>query len=173
MKTAEETTTSRPKFNGGWPEWFHHHGMKMSVVAPSSLNKPAVTIASNAAKVIIKEAFEGRPKEKREWFVNWEVARFRPYDEVVRGRRVFSSEELAAAFGITTDSGDHGQWLIDRYGGESAEQELYIRYGDFLNIPCPGTGNDGDPNVSIFITDEIRDAVFNLLEAAAKLISAN
>ena len=166
MKTAQETTIHHPKLSG-IRNWFHRHGSKMKV-STVSLVKPSITIASNAAKIIIKEAFERQPSKRV--VRNWEIFEFTPYDEVVRGRRLFSSEELAAAFCIAANSGDHGQQLIDRYGAHSAEQGLYIRWGNFLNIPCPGTGMDGDPNVSIFITDEIRDAVSNLLEAAAKRV---
>ncbi len=57
-----------------------------------------------------------------------------------------------------------GSWLVGRYGGNSAVQSKFIRWGNFLNIPCPGTGHDGDPNVSIYVTDEIREAVRKLLE---------
>lgn len=43
------------------------------------------------------------------------------------------------------------------------KQGAFIRYGNFLNIPSPGTGHDGDPNISILIDGPIRRAVRQLL----------
>jgi len=33
-----------------------------------------------------------------------------------------------------------------------------------LNIPCPGTGHDGDPNVSVYIEESIQRAIEQLLK---------
>ena len=75
-------------------------------------------------------------------------------------------EHLKMAFGLSEESGKYGDWLIGRFGGESAEQGQFIRFENFLNIPCPGTGHDGDPNISIVLDDKIRDAVEHLLACA-------
>ena len=96
------------------------------------------------------------------WFVDWEVVQSQ--QAKVNGRVVLTSDELRAAFGLSDDSGTFGDWLIERFGADSASQGKYIRWKNFLNIPCPGTGHNGDPNVSIHFDEEIQNAVRQLLE---------
>ncbi|MCX6813615.1 MAG: hypothetical protein NT078_00045, partial [Candidatus Azambacteria bacterium] len=103
-------------------------------------------IGSSAARIVIRKASWVYPGAKG-WFVDWEVNQYKPYKEGVLGRSRFNDDELAAAFGLSDNSGNFGDWLIERFGADSAEQGKYIRWKTFLNIPCPGTGNDGDPNV--------------------------
>lgn len=161
MRIAAETRTGSPKFNLGCPEWWHHHGNKTRVTVD---NSNTVTIAGSAAEITIV-AVNGNAPNTTDFSVEWKV--ILTQGQMATGTRIFGYEELAAAFGITNDSGDHGQWLIDRYGGQSAEQGLlYIRWRNFLNVPCPGTGLDGDPNISILITDEIKSAILDMLLAA-------
>lgn len=86
------------------------------------------------------------------------------------GIRIFySTTELAGLFGFTYNG---GQGLIDQLGdGALHLNSMFIRSGRFLNVPCQGTSMDGDPNISIFITDEIQKAIRDLLEAATKRMS--
>ena len=142
-------------------QWWHYHGLKMHVRQLDRESK-RLDIAGSAAKAVIRRTSLVYPDAKG-WLVDWEVIQSCPYDEVVRGRRQFNEDELAAAFGLTDNPGKHGQWLLERFGGDSAEQGQYIRSGNFLNIPCPGTGHDGDPNVSIYLDEEIKEAVRQLL----------
>ena len=155
-------TVGGPQIRFGMPIWCHHHGSKMRVEKFGKENHTLV-IAGSAAKVTITQASAIYPKAGG-FFVDYEVVQYVSYDEVVRGRRQFSADDLAAAFGLSDESGKYGQWLIDQYGADSAEQGKYIRWKDYLNIPCPGTGHDGDPNVSIHLDQQIKDAVRQLLE---------
>jgi hypothetical protein len=102
-----------------------------------------LVIAGSAARVrITRRAFtvdEG-------WNVEWEVVQSQ--QTKVIGCTHFNTHELRAAFGLSEETGEFGDWLIERFGAESAQQGKYIRWKDFLNIPCPGTGHDGDPNIS-------------------------
>jgi len=151
-----------PEIRLYFPVWYHHHGMKMRV---KELNKEKQTliISGSAASVSIGRApigFITTAMWSVEWKIIWSPAEF------TGGRIIFNSDELRAAFGLSDDSGEHGDWLIERFGGDSAEQGKYIRWKKFLNIPCPGTGHDGDPNVSIDIDEEMRNAVKQLLALA-------
>jgi hypothetical protein len=122
----------------------------------------ALVISGNSAKVTIRKASSVHPNAKG-WFVDWEVVHNRPYEEWVRGRSRFNDDDLEAAFGLSENSGKFGDWLIKQFGADVANQGKYIRWKKFLNIPCPGTGNDGDPNVSIHLDEEIQDTVRELL----------
>jgi|SRR3989344_1448729 len=141
------------------PDWWHHHGSKMHL-KESSLPKDIIGISGSAAHVVIKGASAIRSLVKG-WFVSWVVRH--SFYESSEGQVWFDDKELASAFGIIEESGRFGQWIIDRYGGEVAEQGKFIRWKNYLNIPCPGTGHDGDPNVSIELDDEIKKAVHILL----------
>ncbi|OGY28025.1 MAG: hypothetical protein A3F33_02715 [Candidatus Woykebacteria bacterium RIFCSPHIGHO2_12_FULL_43_10] len=147
---------------GHHPTWFHHHGSKMHLELLDQQNRRLV-ISGSAAKVIIRKASSVYPNAKG-WFVDWEVVQYRPYEEGVRGRSQFNDEDFKSAFGLSEKPGEFGHWLIQQFGASAAGQGQYIRWGNFLNIPCPGTGHDGDPNVSIYLDEEIQKAVRQLLE---------
>lgn len=158
-----ETTVQRrdPEIRWGIPIWCHHHGSKMRVKHFELINHVLV-ISGNAARITIRKASDVFLDAKG-WFVDWEVAQCKPYQEGVRGRVRFNDEDLAAAFGLSQSSGRFGERLIEQFGADSADQGKYIRWKGFLNIPCPGTGHDGDPNVSIHIDSKIQNAVQKLL----------
>lgn len=163
MQPAKQTERRDPEIRWYFPIWCHGHGAKMRVKEFNNENSTLV-IAGSAAKVTIRRAQDVEPQMKNGgWFVDWEVIQYRLGDEWVRGRRLFTDEELSGAFGLTDSSGKYGQHIINRFGADSAEQGLYIRWRNFLNIPCPGTGHDGDPNVSIHLDAEIQNAVLDLL----------
>ena len=154
----------KPRINTFWPEWCHGHCTKMDVEKLDIANQMLILRASAAEVKIIKavKLFPQYP-QLTGWFVEWEVVLLRFTDLAVRGRTQFSDEDLSSAFGLTDDSNVSSGWLIERYGGTSANQAGYIRWKNFLNIPCPGTGHDGDPNVSIEINEARQEAVRQLL----------
>ena len=156
MKSLTEVNLKEPQIRNHFPIWCHHHGWKMKVVEFNKKEK-RVSIAGSAAKLVIETGGENSDV----WNVRWEIFQSSGKD---LGCREFKTCELAAAFGLTEDSGDYGQWVIDQFGAHSAEQGKYIRWKHFLNIPCPGSGHDGDPNVSIHIDDEMRSTVELLLK---------
>jgi len=158
-----ETATQWRDLKIRWyfPIWYHHYGSKM-LVEQLNLQNRVLVISGSAAKVIIRRASSVYPDAKG-WFVDWEVVHYKPYEVGVHGRFQFNDEDIAAAFGLSESSGKYGDWLIKRFGADSAEQGKYIRWKNFLNVPCPGTGHDGDPNVSICLDEEIQNAVRQLL----------
>jgi len=152
----------KPKINVFFPVWWHHHGSKMRVDS-LDLKDHTLIISGSAAKVEIIKASVLYPKAKG-WFVDWEVIQCVPYKERTRGRAWLSKEDLEDAFGLSNGTDEFSTWLIDEYGADCAGQGKYIRWKNYLNIPCPGTGHDGDPNVSIQIEGDIQKAVEQLLE---------
>ena len=82
-----------------------------------------------------------------------------------------TEEQLRVMFGLDNDfvTPGHSQWLIKEYEADVAEQTLFIRKGNYLNIPCPGTAHDGDPNVSIELDDEIKEKVKELISESVSI----
>lgn len=150
-----------PEIRGHFPVWCHHHGFKMAVEL-LDLDNCTLIISGSAAKVVIKKSSLEFP-DSGGWLVNWEVIQSKPRGAGSRGRTLFTDKQLMAAFGLTQYPGEFGDWIIEQYGADSAEQGKYIRWREFLNIPCPGTGHDGDPNVSINIDEDMIAAVQKLL----------
>ena len=83
-----------------------------------------------------------------------------------------STKNLRCAFGLSDEEDYDGSratflpWRntnIERYGGTCFYQGVFLRYEYFLNIPGPGTGNDGNPNISVELDDGIKNAVRQLL----------
>lgn len=139
----------------GNPEWFHHHGRKMRLTDIDLVGK-SLFIEGSAASIKINQ---GPSSDK--WMVRWTV--ILSQTERVSGSIIFKTNVLLSAFGLSNDSIYGGDWLLKRYGGACAEQHYYIRWYDCLNIPCPGTGHDGDPNISILLNEEIKEAIKKLL----------
>lgn len=157
-KSIDVHGAKKPAIHLGFPIWWHHHGSKMkleSLIKSDSL----LLISGSAAHIgIVRKA-----DLNSNWWVEWEVVQ--SPGAKVNGSIVLSPDELRAAFGLSEESGDFGDWLLAEYGGDSAEQGKFIRWKNFLNIPCPGTGHDGDPNVSVELDEDIQNAVRQLLKS--------
>jgi hypothetical protein len=133
------------------PVWYNNHGGKMDL---RSKNDDGLVIASHAAFLEIARV----PKQRSVYYsAKWEI-KFSA-NEIVKGSILMSAAELLGAFGIKDHVDDLSRWMIVRFGGSSASQGKFLRYHDFLNIPGPGTGNDGDPNISILLDQEIKEAI--------------
>ena len=149
-----------PDMHMGHPDWWHHHGTKMRV---EELRPKLLVISGSAASVKIYPKAE---TEDEGWYVKWKVVF--SVDCQVNGRTWMSTENLECAFGLSNREGGeywdaYRNWMIDRFGGECAYQGAFIRWRDYLNIPGPGMGHDGDPNVSIDLDAEINQAVQKLI----------
>lgn len=139
------------------PEWWHHHGTKMRV---SFKDASAVSISGSAAFLRIWRAYPNSPAP---WRVEWQI--IHSQTTKIEGSICFSNEDLQNAFDVTSTAPNReDEWLTKVYQASFGRQGKYIREDDFLNIPCPGTGHDGDPNISIQLDDEIREAVCKLFD---------
>ncbi len=144
------------------PIWWHNHGWKLQI--KDFFKEQLLILKSNAALLRITNGQVGIPQIKG-WIVEWEVVWCYPVEELARGRRIFSTQDLKAAFGLDINPHTFGQQhILDEFGGTCANQGLYIRWDKYLNIPGPGTGHDGDANISIEITREIKEAIWTLLK---------
>ncbi len=156
-------TPHKPELkNGVLPVWFHHHGSKINVahlyISLDGQHKQLILRGSAAelhiSRVIIANVIY--------WQVEWTIVQSQI--ERIIGSVIMTYQTLAAAFGLGSSDNDTGQWLLDRFGGDAAKQGQFIRWANYLNIPGPGTGHDGDPNISIEVSEKILKAVGELLE---------
>ena len=147
--------TESVKDMAGVPRWWHHHGFKVHV---ESLSEPKRRLKLSASAV---DLLIGGAAGDDEWFFEWEVRHGTL--ESVTGRVFMTDSMLAAAFGLLSYTQPGSEWLLQEYDADCAGQGCYIRFRGWLNIPCPGTGHDGDPNISIRIDTDIRDAARSLL----------
>ena len=141
------------------PKWWHHHGSKMRVKEFCSGQKTLVLAGSAATVQIMPWPIEGQKPEP--WGVEWEVKQSR--NEKANGRVFMNDKQLAGAFGLAEYRDELSQSILRDFPAECAHQGKFIRQGEYLNIPGPGTGHDGDPNASIQINGEIKAAVGALL----------
>ncbi len=150
MKSGVETRD--PETRLGVPVWCHFHCSKMIIFKQDNPRKVVVG-SSHDISVEISRLDE-------QYLVYWKIKHCLGW---ANGTTLYTSDELRSAFGLSEDSGDYGGRLIDRFGADVAEQGKFIRWRNFLNIPGPGTGDDGDPNISIDLDAEIKNAIEKLL----------
>jgi hypothetical protein len=160
----EERTIERDHFvplspifkDGGIPEWHHNHSRKIYV---DHLDMKCRILVLEASAVTVGIQLTLEPKG---WLVEYEIKQSQLSS--FKGTVWMTTGQLKSAFGLS-DKYDvlFGKAVLADYGGTVAHQGKYLRYGDFLNIPGPGTGHDGDPNVSIDLSDEIKKAVAELV----------
>lgn len=148
----------RPDYGIVGPDWWHMRGSKVRLTS----SEPRRLVVANAAVASV----EVSPVlgEYGNWLVDWKVSH--SPRTFVHGVTDMTDIDLAAAFGLIdryVGMRGHGRELLHRNGGSSAEHHKFIRFEDYLNIPGPGTGNDGDPNVSVLLDDEIKAAARTLL----------
>ncbi|MFA4954483.1 MAG: hypothetical protein WC641_04180 [Patescibacteria group bacterium] len=136
------------------PRWWHHHGGKLRI---NEANESKLVLSSSTAEVTIERS-KGADYLKR-FYVYWRIVHNSVSAEVDAGCRVFKRKQLISAFGITEENGDAAHSPV----AEREAPGFFVSLGDYLNIPGPGTGHDLDPNVSILIDDEMRQAVRKLL----------
>jgi hypothetical protein len=141
------------------PAWWSEMGRKAHVSGmPNGVN---LTITTNSAHFILSRRPEG-DLWKNEWNGEWII--HVSEKEEIRGNRFFSPDELKAAFGVSgwTSVAEDIDGCM-RFGADIFVPGKFILKDAYLNIPCPGTGCKGDPNMSILVDGEIRASVAHLL----------
>jgi hypothetical protein len=154
---ARKEKVKLPELRLGAPIWWNLNGMKMEKI--KFRNGKSLTIENSVAKVTIAR----KHLMHWGWGIRWSIEH--EYKCTTSGNLIFIDQQLASAFGLCNNPVyNDSEELIKRYGAEVAAKGLYIRWKDYLNLPCPGTGFDGDPNLSIYLSHEIRMTVKEMLE---------
>ena len=140
---------------GSEPIWWHHHGHKMILLEEdkTGYDPNKVIIRGSAAEVIVSK----HPNIVDYWFVDWKVVQ--SMEEFSKGRTSMRFWDMERAFGLSDERDEHCDAILEKFGGTTAHQGKYIRYLQYLNIPGPGTGHDGDPNVSIELDSNIQETI--------------
>lgn len=143
------------------PKWFNQHGLKMLLGGGNQIVTPlegdSVLVGNHIAQLQICETLN-----RAEYKVLWCITLF--YKQYAMGEIILSQTTLERAFGITKDVPTQSTFA-EKFDTDDGEQGQFIRNGSFLNIPMPGTGMDGDPNISLFVSDEIRQAVREFIDS--------
>lgn len=142
-------------FDGMPPQWWHPRGREMTVAVLQPLDARKLRLAGSAQHWTWLEIGPGHLAGTRR--VSWRV-RHTTEDHAAGVVEVLESD-LRRAFGLDGSWNSDADPLIFIYRADLAAPGKYIRLGPYLNIPCPGTGRNGDPNISILVTPEIQEAV--------------
>ncbi len=99
------------------------------------------------------------------WVGRWQIEYSVQYGpcESDGGRRIWDTEMLATAFGVKFSKQYARTYIARKVGASYGKQGQFVLLRHHLNVPMPGTGNDGDPNVSVHLSDEIQEAVASLI----------
>ncbi|MFC1594812.1 hypothetical protein ACFL3E_00080 [Patescibacteria group bacterium] len=142
------------------PVWFHKKGLEMQL-SHCSPEERLVIISSSTANLTIKN----RDKSGT-WIIMYTIKHGPGFsrEHYTRYHLIFNDDELLRAFVKPSEEepnleiGDETILVCT-----AATAGKFARVDRHLNITCPGTGLNGDPNLSIFVTDEIHYAIIDLL----------
>ena len=150
--------TKKPQFGktGLGPFWWHSHGIKVKMQKRSG-NAGPIEFTSGAASLRISESLKITRGAGGGYLVDWQIKN--SLSVGVSGSVFFTEKELRQAFGLTDEITESEGGLLEEFGGTTASVGTFIRYKEWLNVPCPGTGRDGDPNISLKIDDEIKKEI--------------
>lgn len=140
---------------GIYPEWFHRGGTKMSLNMSSHNIYVKFKNQSGSVELTISKNYEPRQMRKQQlkWIVWWEIKS--DYGLGIReGRDLWTDYDIKSAFDLI---------LVPSAKKTVSRAGKFYREDSYLNIPGMGTGQNGDANVSIFVTDEIKTAIEEIL----------
>lgn len=148
----------------GVPIWYNEQGRNMAQQQPNAIQggQSDLLFGKGVTAMLSIRQIGRRPHYAVGWRVHHAGGLEMPH---TGGKIECSAGELRCIFGLDDNINDEsGLWFIGRYGGTVAVQGKFLRWGPYLNIPGPGTGRNGDPNISVYVSNEIKQAVQSMLE---------
>lgn len=124
------------------PSWYHYNGVKISQIGINSANSPTRKVLILGSKTV---GIKIHRDPQGGYLIKYEI--HHPSDTPTTWGKISMSEiEIQKAFGLS-----------GKCNGEDEQQipGKYIKHGRYLNIPGPGTGKDGDPNISIYLDEAL------------------
>lgn len=125
------------------PSWYHCNGGKISQIGINSANSPTRKVLILGSKTVGIKIH--RDPQGTGYLIKYEI--HHPSDTPTTWGKISMSEiEIQKAFGLSGECNGEDEQMVP---------EKFIRQGRYLSIPGPGTGNDGDPNVSIYLDEAL------------------
>lgn len=136
----------------GPPSWWSHKGEKVELLIDPKYTRPsgaAFMIGSPDSEVSRLWILYGPVglKGERTWVLHWRL-RHGGLDKS-SGAREVSDHTLTQMFSVNP--------------GDAGLEGMYIRLGQYLNVPHRGLRLDMDPNMSILVSQEMVDAIHRML----------
>ena len=156
MEAPTRASAQQPKRVTHPPKWWSGKGDKMEVGSLILSTSSLLIRNGEVAELRIEHS-----ADSTHWKVSWKI--LHGTGEVTGWTRM-STGELEVAFRVT-ENVPAGMNDFPGHMSHASIQGGFIRFGNYLNIPHPATGSQGDPNISVFISDEIRGAVEKLLRS--------
>jgi len=136
------------------PVWWHPGGNSLSFHSGS---EDHLCLSSEYARLILSGRQGGCVVQ---WLIK--TPHCANKDGYLAGQIIFDIPTFIAAFGGLDLVHFTAYPMIHLHGGVAARQGFFLRFDEYLNIPGPGCGMDGDPNISIYLEHEIKDEIARL-----------
>ncbi|MFA5134799.1 MAG: hypothetical protein WC505_03310 [Patescibacteria group bacterium] len=149
--------------------WFNERGRNMI----PNLNLQSCTMSfhspNNFSMLIISRV---QSHGDYHWRIEWKMRKWQnDYPENNQSGSSMQSEVIGTVY-LTDDDFKDAFALKKNFGAASnvyvACPCVYVRYRRYLNIPCIGTGMDGDPNISLYISVKVQRAIRQLYQRSRK-----
>lgn len=154
------------------PSWFHDYGKLVYPTFNPAFAGDRLRLTTRSTHITIRKS-----SRSGLWQVKWTIYRKNPHKlkeaekDKVEGTVTLKTQELYLAFDSLLSEFENGgsdpEFTL-RHSLTAGIQGKYARTGPFLNIPCMGTGKEGDPNASILISARISSALMSFLAHMAK-----
>ena len=125
----------------GVPPWFDWNN-GFGVEKPPEIDYPFLGLKNCRSSLSLSPAGDSG------WFLKYHSRLSE--SSSISGTMILSGDELRQAFAVSK---------ADSLSYEAEVPGFFVRKDNFLNIPARGTGKNTDPNVSVFLTPELKDAV--------------
>jgi hypothetical protein len=124
------------------PDWFNQRGTQTKLKY-TGVMKDIVVLQGEAMEIVVIR------QQPCGWSIRWRVKNKISVGYV--GGEVFLSEEdMKAAWGVREP-----REQINGNKGVFGKDGVYARQDKFLSFPAMGGGKDGNPNASVYLTDDI------------------
>jgi hypothetical protein len=144
------------------PSWWTDKGVGMTILLKDHKDF-TLSVSSRGHSASLEIVYDGNDEISEEYYkVSSTVIHNYGSSE---GMVYLEQADIQKAFGLSDGMSRDGVIFAERcgYHASAAEPGRYFRFGRYLNLPHPGMGIPGDPNLSMFISDEVARAVYDLL----------
>lgn len=156
---------ARPRLVAETPAWWNPRGQDMvTSISGTLLTGEKADLAFRSAESVAASVRISQVFKRDKYTLSWRLSHKGGLDPAfTAGAIETNSLELRRMFCMDDGIEKADRWIAKRYGATTAVQGKFLRLEHYLNISGPGTGKDGDANVSMFVSDGILKSVRDLL----------